>query len=118
MLARDLNGDGVLDFVFSDQLRQPWLFLSEGCTAASWLDDEAPNGSRVVVHADGETWTALVAGAPGVFASSSPSSPSAHIGLGDHETIDGIEIFVPGEGRQLLPGPIEARRVLRWSPDG
>ena len=115
VLARDLNGDGVLDLVFSDQLRQPWLFLSEGCTAASWLDVEAPNGSRVVVHADGETWTALVAGAPGVFAS---SSPSAHIGLGDHETVDGIELFVPGEGRQLLPGPIEARRVLRWSPDG
>lgn len=113
LLARDFNGDGVLDILAADMERSPWLLLSEGCTAASWLELRAPEGSIARVMAGGVLRTGLVTGHPG-FGGYGP--PSVHFGLGDADEVDWVTIEVPRVGTVALKGPIAARRRIEWSP--
>ena len=80
LIARDLNQDGVLDFVIADFMRPSWLITSDGCTSNGWLSVNAPEGTRVEVTTDLSSHLALVTGGPG-FAASMP--PQAHIGVGN-----------------------------------
>lgn len=107
LVAAELNGDGVVDLVVADAMRPPWLLLSEGCTAAHWVEVAAPRGSLVTVWAGDRFWRAQAASDPG-FGASQP--PVAHIGLGDVETIDHIVVDVPYLGRAELVGPIDVDR--------
>ena len=112
LLARDLNADGAVDLVAADFEDTPWLLLSEGCTAGSWVEVSAPSGSRVTVEGGGRMWTALATDDPG-FGATGPSV--AHIGLGDVDAVDRVTLSVPWLGEQVLVGPISARRRLAWS---
>jgi hypothetical protein len=113
LLARDLNGDGVVDVLVADAFRPPALHLSTGCTTGAWLQVEAPSGSEVHVTAADRSWVALATDGPG-YAASAPSL--AHVGVGDVEVIDAVELWVPGVGRVAGPGPVPARSALRWEP--
>ena len=114
VLTWDLNGDGVLDLLGADFMRQqPWVFLSTGCTADRWLAVDAPSATRVQVVAGGITREAVATDAPG-FAASQPAR--AWFGLGGTETVDTIRLDIPGVGQAVLEGPIPARQVLRWTP--
>ena len=112
VLARDLNADGLVDLLVSDMLRSPWLFLSEGCTAESWLEVSAPDGARVRVEAGGRTRVALASAEP-TFSSAGPAT--VHFGLGAVEEIDAIVIEAPGQPTARLVGPLSARRRVALS---
>ena len=112
VLTHDLNGDGVLDMLWSDLHSGPHLFESEGCTAEEWIEIEAPEATIVRVEAGGLTWTLPVLSQPG-FAVSGP--PVAHFGLGEVGEIDRIVAHVPWVGEVQLQGPISTRQRLRWA---
>lgn len=115
ILARDLNGDGVLDLLGSDfQRGVPWLFLSDGCTVDHWLAVDAPEGSLVVVDAGGVQRAAQVTGMPGYGAS---AAPLAWVGLGTTATVDAVVLTAPGQSPVRLEGPLAARRTVRWRPE-
>ena len=111
----DRNGDGVLDLVWGMLDGAPRIHDSNGCTENAWLQVVAPEGSTVRVMAGDRTWAALVTGQPG-FSTTVPVH--AHIGLGDTAVVDKVVLDVPWRGRAVLEGPIDARQVLRWMPDG
>ena len=113
VLARDLNRDGVVDLVAADFRNSPWLLVSDGCTAQSWVEVSAPPGTVVRVEAGGQAWTALATDDPG-FAATGPSL--AHIGLGQEPTIDRVVATVPWVGERVLVGPFAARRRIEWAP--
>lgn len=113
VVARDLDDDGVPEVIFGDALRSPWVFWSDGCSAGAWLDVDAPHGSHVVVRAGGKAWAAQVTTDSG-WASTGPAR--AHIGLGDIDEVDAVEITPPWGDTEVLPGPIATRRVVTWRP--
>ncbi len=118
VLTRDLNEDGVLDIIASDFSRDPWLLLSSGCGVGHWLEVDGPAGATVEVRAGGEVWTHLLSHSPG-WAVSAP--PRVHIGLGAHETVDLVTLFLPSSGgpeQVHLVGPIDANQRLSWAPEG
>jgi hypothetical protein len=112
VLAHDLNADGVVDVIMGDMERPPWVFLSDGCTAETWIEVDAPHGTWVEVEAGGRVWGALATEAPG-FSASGPAR--VHIGLGANTWVDTIRVRVPGFGEDVLAGPVEARRRIRWA---
>ena len=112
-VARDFNGDGVLDFLVSSLFGRPLWFVSDGCTANNWLEVEAPDSSRITLKLDGEDrvdWATTQSGYGAV------ALPVAHFGLGEHESIDGIEVILPGGSVWSLDGPIDARRRITVPP--
>ncbi len=113
VLTYDLNGDGVLDVVFGDALRTPWVLRSEGCTADAWLEVEAPVGAEIRVEAGGVMRAALVTGEPG-WGATGPAV--AHIGLGDVDTVDGLTLRLPGGDAVNLDGPFAPRRRIAYAP--
>jgi hypothetical protein len=40
--------------------------------------------------------------------------PTAHIGLGEVETLDRVTVTVPWVGEKVLVGPVSARSRLQW----
>ncbi len=111
VLARDFNGDGVLDVLAGEMSHGGWLMMSDGCTAENWLEIEAPTGSIAHVEAGGVTRTVLITDEPGygVWA-----PPIAHVGLGAAEQVDSVLLEVPWEGWTVLEGPFDARRRVRY----
>ncbi len=115
VLPVELNGDGVLDLVVDAMDERPLLFLSEGCTDASWLAVEAPIGSVVRVDAGGRTHTAWVTSDQGYGAA---GAPQAWFGLGEAAGIDRLEVTLPwGAGILVAEGPLAARRRVRVLPE-
>ena len=115
VLTHDLNGDGVVDVLMGDMARPPWLFLSQGCTAAGWIEVDAPHGSWVEVEAGGQVWGALASEAPG-FGATGPAR--VHVGLGETAVVDRVRVHVPGYGADVLEGPVAARRRVVWRAPG
>jgi hypothetical protein len=113
VLTYDLNDDGVLDVVFGDTLRTPWVLRSEGCTADAWLEVEAPVGAEVRVEANGVSRAALVTGEPG-WGATRPAI--THIGLGDVDTVDRLTLRLPGGDEVNLDGPFAPRRRIAYAP--
>ena len=105
----DLNQDGLLDLLLSDAARPPRIYLSTGCTAESWIAVEAPLGSAVQVEAGGRTRAARIDVDSGWGAA---APPIAHIGLGEVDTLDGLEVILPDGERITVPGPLPARRRI------
>ncbi|MDP6931642.1 MAG: VCBS repeat-containing protein, partial [Myxococcota bacterium] len=111
LLLKDLNEDGVLDLYIADFERSPWLYLSDGCTEDNWIEVTAPSGSLVQVEADGQVWVAL---ATRHASYGGHMRPTAHIGLGEVETLDRVTVTVPWVGEKVLVGPVSARSRLQW----
>lgn len=124
----DLIGLGTGLFVLYDVLtpsptgvlvvagRDPWLMLSEGCGTGHWLEVDAPAGATVQVKVGDQTWTHLLTTNPG-WAASQP--PRAHIGLGDHATVDRVTLTLPhpaGPRTITLLGPVETNQRIAWFP--
>lgn len=103
----ELNGDGVLDLVASRAGERPVVFLSEGCTAAGWLEVAAPVGSRVEVTAGGTTQTAWVAHDPG-FAAARPAR--AWFGLGAAAEVDRLRVVLPWDAGVVEERGFSGRR--------
>ncbi len=106
-VAHDLNEDGVLDLILSSSFETPLLWLSQGCTAQSWLEVEAPVMSRVEVHSDGQVQVAWVSNESS-FQSVKPAV--AHFGLGSAQDVERVIVELPLGGGHFEIGEISARR--------
>jgi hypothetical protein len=106
VVAYHHNDDGVLDLLVTDVRLRPRLFLSDGCTAASWLVVEAPSGSRIEVDAGGVHQTQWSTTHSGYRAS---SSPMVHIGLGTATTVERLTVTLP-DGTVLERADFEPRQ--------
>ena len=113
VVARDLNGDGLLDVLASDFSGNPLLFESAGCTADSWLRFSGPHGSVVTVEAGERSWVGLISGSPGSLVS---MPPEWHLGLGSRDAVDRITLRAPWHEEAVLVGPIEVNQEISWSP--
>ncbi len=111
LLAQDLNQDGVVDFLVGDMARTPYLLLSDGCTAANWMEVTAPDGTQVTMESAGTKRTALATYDPG-FSATGPAT--VHFGLGETAVVDRITLHLPGGDTVVKEGPLEARRRLVW----
>jgi hypothetical protein len=96
----DLDGDGVLDLVKS-QADGTVVFHISRCTAASWvgfdLRQAAPNpravGAEVRLYAAGRVWVQTVRVGGTGYGSGMPLR--LHVGLGDVEQLDRVEVRWP-----------------------
>lgn len=108
----ELNGDGVEDLVVTQMDGRASLYLSQGCTAAGWIDVEAPLGSAVSVRT-GEVvqtdWARLDAGYL-----ANRAAP-LHFGLGEASAVDEIRVVTPGGAEVVIEGPIDGRRLVTVS---
>ncbi len=112
-LAHDLNQDGVLDLILSSAFDAPGIWLSQGCTAQSWLEVEAPVMSRVEVHSDGQVQVAWVSNESS-FQSVKPAV--AHFGLGGAQGVERVIVDLPMGGGRFEIGDISARRRVSLLP--
>ncbi len=111
-VATDFNGDGVLDLLVTDVVAPPKLYLSEGCTAAGWLEVAAPPGTRVELTAGGRDQLHEVTHESS-YAASGPAV--AHVGLADAQVVDKLTITTP-DGRVLEATDLPARRRVTVAP--
>lgn len=107
VVALDINDDGIEDLFFSQAADRPLLYLSEGCTAANWIEVDAPVGARVEVMAGGRTQTDWVTLDSGYIAT---TLPRVHLGLGETDVVDRIRVTLPGGETLHAVGPIDARQ--------
>ena len=112
LIARDLNEDGVVDFIVADVERPPWVLESDGCTADNWVEVTAPPGSKVTVEAGGHTWAALASQQDG-WCGWAP--PTVHVGLGSATTIDRITVRAPWHAAATIVD-VPVRTRLTWTP--
>lgn len=113
LVAADHNGDGVLDLLIKEATDQPMLYLSDGCTANTWLVVEAPLHSRVEVVAGDRTWTDWV-NTDQSFAGFGPQE--IWFGLGDRPRVDLVRVVLPWNGGVIeIPGPVDTRRRIHVS---
>lgn len=111
VLAHDINDDGVVDLIVSDAAREAYVYLSDGCTTNNWIEVSGPENSIVKVFAEQQLWTIHLSSTPGM----SGSMPgTVHVGLGDIDSIDWIQIEIPWVGTRSLVGPIEARQHISF----
>jgi hypothetical protein len=112
VLPVDLNADGVEDLIVTQTSLRTLVFVSQGCTEANWIEVTAPLGSRVTVESASGTqtdWSRIDRGYE------STAWIPLHFGLGVDATVDAIVVDMPGGGQQRIEGPIEARRVVRFT---
>jgi hypothetical protein len=108
-VAHDLNQDGVLDLFLSSAIEAPKLWLSEGCTAESWLEGAAPVMSRVEVHTAAQVQVAWVSNESS-FQSVKPAV--AHFGLGEAEVVERVIVELPLGGGRFEIQDVDPRRRL------
>lgn len=107
-VAIDLNRDGIEDFIVPTIETPPRIFASQGCTAAAWLEVEAPVGSRVEVEAGGVTQTQW-SKVDSSFAAQ--RRPRLHFGLGEAARVDRLTVVLPG-GERIEGLRFEPRRLV------
>ena len=110
VLAHDVNEDGVLDLLVTDAVLAPSLYMSTGCTEASWLEVYGPVGARVEVSAGGQLQTGWIESQSSLGAA---RVPSVHFGLGGDSQIDALAVVLPDGERIERTTPFEGRRRLR-----
>lgn len=108
-VAHDLNQDGVLDLFLSSAIEAPKLWLSQGCTAATWLEVQAPVMSRVEVHTAGQVQVAWVSNESS-FQSVKPAV--AHFGLGEAQVVERVIVELPLGGGRFEIQDVDPRRRL------
>jgi hypothetical protein len=113
VITEDINEDGVLDLIFGDGTRSPWILKSTGCTQGNWVESKAPEGSLVEVDAGGQTRIALVTADASYGAA---HQARAHIGLGSVQEVEEVRLFLIGGEKVVLEGPIPVRTRLEWAP--
>ena len=114
--AEDHNGDGVLDLLVTEVIAPPKFYLSNGCTADSWIEVAAPIDSRVEVTAGGRTQTAWAQTHMGYGGA---RAPVVHVGLGAEQSVEQILVTTPQGVVYRVDGPIDARRrVFVGEPPG
>jgi len=115
-VVADFNDDGWLDVTKRDLSGPNTIYLSR-CGDAGWLrvrlHGEAPNtyavGAIVAVHAGDRVWErTILAGGTG-FASAGP--PEVHIGLGDRDIVDRVEVTWP-DGFHSTFADVDTRQIL------
>lgn len=111
VITHDINNDGVVDFLVSDAKRLAYVYMSDECTANNWIEISGPDNSIVRVVAGDKVWTIHMTHTPGM-AASMPST--VHIGLGEIDTIDWIDIDIPWLGTRSILGPIDARQHIQF----
>ncbi len=112
-VAADHNGDGIQDLLVSQVVERPSLYLSDGCTEASWLAVEAPPHARVEVETatgvqTGWTTTASAYGAAG--------PPVAWFGLGTAEEVERLTVTLLDGRVSELTALTPNRRVVAEAP--
>ena len=108
VVARDVKGDGILDWLASDVRRRPQWLLSDGCTANGWVSVDAPEGARVEVSAGGRTWSRRATSDQGYGAS---AAPRVHVGVGTASVIDLVRV-VTVEGAVYEAHAVAPRRRI------
>jgi enediyne biosynthesis protein E4 len=115
LVTQDFNDDGVLDILATDYYTAPRLYMSNSCTAAGWLRIAGPPGSKVSVTIGERTWVDHITRESG-YGAGQPAN--VHVGLGDEDTIDRLEVRLP-DGRLLVrEGPLAANRVVTVTEPG
>ena len=112
VVVLDFNDDGVEDILVSQAADRPLFYVSQGCTAANWIEVDAPVGAKVEVIAGGGVqtdWVTLDSGFIGT------TLPRVHLGLGDTDVVDGIVVTLPGGDRLTAAGPIDARTRVSFA---
>ncbi len=101
----DVDGDGRLDLVVTRMDASPRLLRNRTPAHGRWFGarvlhvppggDVATDavGARVTVHAGGRRWTRDVTAGSSFLAT---EDPRVHVGLGALETVDRVEVRVPG----------------------
>ena len=113
-VVADLNQDGWLDLVKRDVFGPDLMYLSR-CGDAHWLeialrDDGSLNtravGATVRVRAGGRTFLRTVSAGGTGFGSGGP--PEVHVGLGDVDVVDYIEVVWPDGTESVVGMGLEA----------
>jgi hypothetical protein len=115
----DMDRDGDLDLLVADFGGEPHLFRNDSPTR-HWLtvqlDDPTTPGNRhgigarvVVTPTEGDPVTRWVLGG-GSYESQAPTE--AHVGLGDAERVDRVEVFWPGATEAQVLTDVDADQVL------
>jgi hypothetical protein len=110
VLATDLNQDGIEDLLITQASLRTLVYLSEGCTAANWIEIDAPIGSKVSISSPSGTqtdWSRVGRGFQ------STARTPLHFGLGDDAELNDISITLADGQHFNFPGPFEARQRLR-----
>jgi|GEM_PF-882530 len=127
MALADMDGDGDLDLATSRGLyenRNPLTRRLEDASGSEWLalrvvgdvsSNRAGLGATVRVGAGDQVWLRTVEGSSG---QGNQQSLTLHVGLGDHTSVDWIEVrFIGGEVVRY-EGPIETRQRLKLLESG
>ena len=117
----DLDDDGTLDIIVGGYDDGPHIW-SLGCTEGAWLQADLSGppgnrlgiGARVTAEADGQVWIREVLGPVGL----GQSSARAHLGLGDVEVLDRVEVLWADGATTELSGVATRQRITITHPEG
>jgi hypothetical protein len=109
----DLDGDGRLDIVMSNNNSRPTIYMNNLCKTGNWTrmtllgkpSNRDAIGARVrlTVHLDGRSKT-MTGQVEAGSSYASQSDMAVHFGLGTATQIEAVEIFWPSGQRQRFAG--------------
>ena len=116
LMTLDFDRDGRVDLI-ANHLDQPAALLRNETESANWTAIELVGvrserdaiGARMDVFAGGETWTRWRTGGDGYMGS---CENIMHVGIGDHDKIERIDIRWPSGETQTIPSPPRNQRLL------
>ncbi|MGH9660781.1 MAG: CRTAC1 family protein, partial [Bryobacteraceae bacterium] len=106
----DLDNDGDVDIVVTNNNGPARLLLNQAAEGHHWLEVDAPLGARIGVFRPGRPTLWRDARTDGSYLSA--SDPRVHFGLGREAVIEKVEVVWPDGVRQSLAAP-KADRLIR-----
>jgi len=106
------NQDGILDYWITDVEKGGQLWLSNGCDSGNWINFKGPIGTAIRFTSNGQTYYGEVQNSSSYAAS---VSAHWHVGLGNTEKIDNLEIRLPTEDWKAYPSEIEINQTVTLS---